>query len=376
MVSIAKKIIKDSTICLIDLKKINYQYKMWKNKLPFIKPFYAIKCNPDKKILNYMVTNLGLKSFDCASQKEIENVLDITKDASHIIYANPCKRISSLQYCNSIYKNMMMTFDSIEELKKIHKYCPNAQLVIRIKGDDSGSICKFNSKFGIEHTECNNFFKIAKSLDLNIMGVSFHVGSGCNNPRAYHTTLQYCKYVIDESKKKYNYNINLIDIGGGFIASKPELYNNICNVITNSIKELNLQDKQFIGEPGRFMVETSHSLILSIINKKVINKNGKITIIYYVSDGLYGSLNNIIYDKSIIKLEYPKKYKMKPKYKSIVFGPTCDSFDKLGEFDLPDMDINTDRIIINNAGAYTVSAGSEFNGMSLPIKIYKNLHFR
>mgnify|MGYP000686699800 CR=1 FL=1 len=67
------------------------------------------------------------------------------------------------------------------------------------------------------------------------------------------------------NQKKYNYNINLIDIGGGFIATKPELYNNICNVITNSIKELNLQDKQFIGEPGRFMVETSHTLILSII---------------------------------------------------------------------------------------------------------------
>ena len=43
----------------------------------------------------------------------------------------------------------MMTFDNIPELEKIAAYYPEAELVMRIMADDSQSICKFNSKFGV-----------------------------------------------------------------------------------------------------------------------------------------------------------------------------------------------------------------------------------
>lgn len=371
MLARGTKVFKDSTVCLIRFDKVKHQHDLWKHRLPFVQPFYAIKCNPDVEIINYMFKSLGMKSFDCASQKEIETVLSITNEPSEIIYANPCKRISSLEYCNSVYPRMMMTFDSVEELKKISTYCADAQLVLRIKGDDSSSVCKFNSKFGVDHNECTELFRTAKSLNLNIMGVSFHVGSGCLNPLAYYTTLFYCKTVIDEAKL-FDFNINLIDIGGGFVATKTKLFDDISSVIKKSIRDFKLYDKQFIGEPGRFMVETSHSLILKLINKKYYEEKGEKKMIYYVSDGLYGSLNNVIYDHAKLKLEYPKKYNGTTLYKCTVFGPTCDSLDKLGEFELPDMDLENDSIVINNAGAYTVSAGSEFNGMPLPIKIYKS----
>ena len=202
------------------------------------------------------------------------------------------------------------------------------------------------------------------------MGISFHVGSGCLNPLAYYTTLFRCKTVIDQAKL-FDYNINMIDIGGGFVATQPKLFSEISSVIAKSIRDFKLYDIKFIGEPGRFMVETSHSLILKLINKKFYEENGVKKMIYYVSDGLYGSLNNVIYDKVNLKLEFPNKYNGNTLYKCTVFGPTCDSFDKLGEFELPDMDLENDSIVINNMGAYTVSAGSEFNGMPLPIKIYK-----
>lgn len=365
------KTFKDSTLCLIRFGKIKIQHDLWKSNLPLVQPFYAIKCNPDVEIINYMFKNLGMKSYDCASQREIETVLSITNEPSQIIYANPCKRISSLQYCHNTYERMMMTFDSVEELKKIEKYCPNAQLVLRIKGDDSGSVCKFNSKFGVDHNECLELLRTARELNLDIMGISFHVGSGCNNPLAYYTTLFYCKTVIDQAKL-FDYTISMIDIGGGFVATKPKLFSEISSVISKSIRDFKLYDMKFIGEPGRFMVETSHSLVLKLINKKFYEEKGEKKMIYYVSDGLYGSLNNVIYDHSVLKLDYPTKYKTAPHYKCTVFGPTCDSFDKLGEFELPDMDLENDAIIINNMGAYTVSAGSEFNGMPLPIKIYKH----
>ena len=48
---------------------------------------------------------------------------------------------------------------------------------------------------------------------------------------------------------------------------------------------------------------------MKLINKKYYEENGEKKMIYYVSDGLYGSLNNVIYDHVKLKLEYHKKYK-------------------------------------------------------------------
>ena len=347
----------DNTLCIVNLKKVRQQSNLWKKELPTIQPYYAIKCNPDRQILTYMSKMLNNNTFDCASQKEIETVVEITNEPQKIIFANPSKKISSLQYCNEIYDRMMMTFDSVDEMKKIKTYCPNAQLVLRILGDDSGSICQFNSKFGVSHLDCNLYFETAKELDLEIMGISFHVGSGCHNPNVYRTTLEYCKYVVDEAKK-YDVNISLIDIGGGFIGSNKGLFKKIGKVIRKSLNDIDFTGIKFIGEPGRFMVETSHTLILNVINKKY--NVGTETYTYYVSDGLYGSLNNIIYDKVTLKLEVPSKQKETRLFNSIVFGPTCDSLDRLGEFQLPNLFIG-DKIIIKNMGAYTIAGAKDFN---------------
>lgn len=359
-----KSFISDNTKCIVNLSKISQQFHRWNNNLSQVRPFYAVKCNQDVEILKYM-NKIGLNSFDCASQNEIETVMNITNNPKNIIYANPAKKISSLQFCNDIYKEMMMTFDSVYELQKIKKYAPDSQLILRIKSDDSSSVCKFNTKFGVDYTNCSELFVEAEKLKLNVMGVSFHVGSGCSNPNAYRTTLEYCNHVTQEGKTR-GFDFRLIDIGGGFVGSNNYLFEQVSKVIQDSIEEMKLQDKQFIGEPGRFMVETCQTLELSIINKKkqLIDREECMT--YYVSDGLYGSLNNVIYDHAILDIDINSH---KKKYRTIIFGPTCDSFDKLGEFWLPEKEIG-EIFIINNAGAYTTAAGSEFNGMPRPDKIY------
>jgi len=56
----------------IDLSEIRRQFSYWKQELPFVTPYYAIKCNPDPKIVEFLGT-LGAK-FDCASQGEMQLV--------------------------------------------------------------------------------------------------------------------------------------------------------------------------------------------------------------------------------------------------------------------------------------------------------------
>ncbi|KAG1240171.1 hypothetical protein G6F68_017921 [Rhizopus microsporus] len=85
-----------------------------------------------------LLASLGL-GFDCASKSEIQQVLDTGVEPSRIIYANPCKQASFIRY--AAQQNVSrMTFDNAEELYKIKKLYPDAELVLRILTDDSNSL--------------------------------------------------------------------------------------------------------------------------------------------------------------------------------------------------------------------------------------------
>ncbi len=131
-----------------------------------------------------------------------------------IIFANPCKAPSFIRFAkeNSVSK---MTFDNFDELVKIKAYFPAADLVIRIHVDDSHSVCQLGTKFGVRLGNTKALMKQAKSLDLKIMGISFHVGSSCQDAIAYKSAIQRAKEVYEEALE-VGFHISLLDIGGGF----------------------------------------------------------------------------------------------------------------------------------------------------------------
>jgi len=56
------------------LQNIRDRVSLWKSTLPRVKPYYAIKVNPDPMIVREIVKNdLG---FDCSSISEIKLALD------------------------------------------------------------------------------------------------------------------------------------------------------------------------------------------------------------------------------------------------------------------------------------------------------------
>lgn len=128
-----------------DLGEVARKLQEWVRLLPFIYPHYAIKCNPDPAIVRLLAA-CGI-GFDCSSKQEIDTVLGLGVDASRIVFANPCKQASALRLAarRGVQK---MTFDNVEELYKIQRLCPEAELIIRLAVDDSQSLCQFNSKFG------------------------------------------------------------------------------------------------------------------------------------------------------------------------------------------------------------------------------------
>ena len=92
--------------------------------------------------------------------------------ASKVIYANPCKQTSHLKFAASAGVNLM-TFDNHEELQKIKRFYPDANLVLRILTDDSRSLCKLGLKFGAALENVKNLLLFAKQLSLNVIGIRY-----------------------------------------------------------------------------------------------------------------------------------------------------------------------------------------------------------
>ena len=358
---------------IIDLGEITKSFTNWITLLPNVKPYYAIKCNPNPVLLDALAS-LGA-NFDCASENEMKTIIEITKDPARIIFANPCKMSSQIRYARANDVDLM-TFDCEEELYKIKLYHPYAKLVLRLAVDDSKSVCKFNVKFGCKLNQVEELLTIAKTLKLNVTGFSFHVGSGCKSADNFYDAIKTCRNATDIASG-LGIAVNMIDIGGGFPGVDRDVaFEDIAKEVNRGIEEffgdeLKNDTVTFIAEPGRYFAQRSHTLILNVIGKKVSvdETDGEKTIIYYLNDGIYGSFNCIYFDHTSPTI-LPFNERDGKLHRSKLFGPTCDSIDLISEnIMLPELAIG-EWIYVENFGAYTVAASSGFNGFRTTVSKY------
>jgi diaminopimelate decarboxylase len=361
----------DKAFYIIDVAQIVYAYKTWIRLLPDVQPFYAMKCNPNPIVLE-VLASLGA-NFDCASENEIKLAIEVTNDPERIIFANPCKMSSQIRYARANDVNLM-TFDCEEEIYKIKLYHPYAKIVLRLAVDESCSSCKFNSKFGCKLDQIKELLIIAKTLKLDIVGFSFHVGSGCRSAEKFYQALATCKRAQDIAAE-LGIETKLIDIGGGFpgVDGGNVAFADIANEINRGISDFFGDEEKrprFIAEPGRYFVQASHTLVLNVIGKKtILNENAEKLIVYYLNDGVYGSFNCIYFDhhQPIIMPFNERDGKL---HLSRIFGPTCDSIDLISDnVLLPELAIG-EWMYVEGFGAYTIAASSSFNGFKTSICKY------
>jgi diaminopimelate decarboxylase len=350
---------------IVDLGTLTTSFANWMRLLPNVKPYYAVKCNPNPVIMEALAS-LGA-NFDCASETEMKMAIAVTEDPSRIIFANPCKMSSQIRYARANDVDLM-TFDCEEELYKIKLYHPYANLILRLAVDDTKSKCQFNKKFGCKLDQIEELLQIAKTLKLDVVGFSFHVGSGCSDEKTYYRALQDCRSATDIAQQM-GIGVKTIDIGGGFPGIDPASFEMIAKSIQDGIAEFfetDYPEIQFIAEPGRYFAEPSHTLVLNIIGKKkqtIMHSESEPenSFIYYLNDGIYGSFNCIFFDhsKPVVQPFNERDGKL---HKSRLFGPTCDSIDLIAdEIMLPELAIG-EWVYVENFGAYTVAASSHFNG--------------
>ena len=140
-------------VFIIDHEKIRENYREFREKLPDVQAYFAVKANSNPEIIKTMY-DMGA-SFDVASFPEFMLVHDNIKHFPEkerqdfiwdkIIYANTIKPAEVLAKLND-YK-ILVTFDNVEELRKIKKHAPDVGLVLRIRVPNTGSMVELSSKF-------------------------------------------------------------------------------------------------------------------------------------------------------------------------------------------------------------------------------------
>lgn len=87
-------------------------------------------------------------------------------------------------------------------------------LVLRIRHSSDKAKYKLGKKFGaIPGGETTQLLKLAKTLNLNVIGVSFHIGSSCEDYKTYCEAIEISRNLFEHAAG-IGYKFSILDIGG------------------------------------------------------------------------------------------------------------------------------------------------------------------
>ncbi len=347
----------DYPVYCIRLNEIKKSVDFFKENFPG-KILYAVKTNPNEKILKQIVAN-GVSDFDVASLNEIKLINKIFPEAKlHFMHTIKSKESIAAAYFD--YKVKSFSLDSKDELRKILEATNQAkdlELFVRIAISNEHAEIDLSRKFGASSSEALGLVRLCKQ-HAKKLGISFHVGSQCMHKISYSKGIREIGNII----KKTKIIPDTINVGGGFPSIYPDLnpepLSNYINEIKNELNNLKLNTlPEIICEPGRAIVAESGSTIVKVILRKKNN--------LYINDGTYGSLFDAGGPNFVLPTKMIAEGRIQSKKLTAFsfFGPTCDGLDFMkGPFLLPNNIKEGDYIELGQLGAYSLTFRTNFNG--------------
>ncbi|MFO1173023.1 MAG: type III PLP-dependent enzyme [Hyphomicrobiaceae bacterium] len=323
---------------------------------------YAVKSNPSPEVL-LTLSGAGVATFDVASIPEIETVRHIAPRA-RLHYHNPIKARPEIAKAYG-YGVRRFSADSAEEIAKILDVTggdSSVEIAVRFCLATAGNaVHEFSSKFGARPALAVELVRMVAAAGLKPV-MTFHPGSQCTDPEAYRRHI----LTAAEIAREAGVHLETLNVGGGFAADytesrAPELgqyFRVIGAAVIEAFGEVN--PPKLECEPGRGMVAAAVSLLVRV--KLAKHGLGQV----FINDGIYGGLMEcyqapklqpfvrVIRDGKVLEGE------TKP---FVVFGPTCDSLDRLpNPAKLPEGITEDDYLEFAGLGAYGMATSTRFNG--------------
>ena len=321
------------------------------------KTMFAVKCNPHPAVLKFLY-EAGIRHFDTASIQEISQISELFPEAT-LYYMHPVKPRAHISMAHDVYQVRHYVIDHINELKKIQEEIDTTQITVMVRIATPGSGARFDlsEKFGAQPEEAVELLRLIAAAGMQT-GLAFHVGSQCTTTSAFEKALAVVRTILD----KANVRLKYLDIGGGFPAhyegtNIPALQDYF-ESIKSGLSALALPDNcELMCEPGRALVADGCSLVVQVQLRKDHS--------LYINDGIYGSFSEahsggFHFPARLVRLDNKMSSHME---EFSIFGPTCDSTDKLPyTFILPSDIKEGDWIEVDKLGAYSNACATRFNG--------------
>ena len=360
---------KKTPLVVTSLSTVAQKYDELKKSMPYADVYYAVKANPEEKVLNLLAERGSY--FDAASIYELDLLLKLGISPGRISFGNPIKKAEDIRHAYESGVRLFAT-DAESDIRKIAQNAPQSDVFCRILTNGIGADWPLSRKFGSQPDVAFENILLAKKLGLNPRGISFHVGSQQHDVSQWREPIHTCKILYDAAAN-LGIDLDVINMGGGF----PAHYNQPVDdtyvyaaMITDYLREyFGPEFPKIIIEPGRYMTGDAGVLVSEIVMISNKERNSGIPWLFLDVGKFSGLIETM--DESIRYPIYTERDGEAVNY--IIAGPTCDSADVLYEkiqYRLPSSLEEGDRLYLLTTGAYTQTYSSVFFNGFPPLESY------
>jgi diaminopimelate decarboxylase len=336
---------------------------------------YSVKANSTLAILRLIARQRV--GFDVVSGGELQRVLRVQpKSARKVVFSGVGKTVPEMELA---LKSGILLFnvESASELQTLAataaRLKKKAAVAVRVNPDVSTMTHPYIStglhehKFGVPIPEARSLYaEAAKHPDLNVAGISVHIGSQITDVSSFQDALQRVADLVRELRQS-GHEIRYVDAGGGLgicYQGPQDPFSEQVGAYAKAVLEpLRGLDVHLLLEPGRSIVGPAGVLLTRVIYRK--RNNGKSFLIVdaamndLLRPSLYGAYHEIV----------PVRAGRAETEAVDVVGPICES----GDFFARDRELPVvqegDLLAILDAGAYGSVLASNYNTRGRPAEV-------
>lgn len=340
----------------LDLDTVRARAEALRDQLPHVGGrYYAMKANPEPAVLRAVVeAGMGI---ECVSIQEVRHARAAVGDRVPILFTPNFCPVG--EYAEAYTHGAQVTIDGPDVLEQAPAIFRGRAVAVRLDpGTGLGHHDKVRTagarqKFGHPVDDLDGLVAACTELDVTVVGLHAHVGSGILDADAWSHTA----HTLAAARARFP-EVRWVDVGGGLgVVERAGQEPLDLRAMDDAIAAIpGLDGVEIRIEPGRYLVSEAGVLLLPVTQ---VRRKGGVTFVgcaagmnHLIRPALYGAWHGI---HNLTRLHDP------PGEPVDVVGPICETGDILGRARHLPPTVPGDVLVVENAGAYGIVMASRYN---------------
>ena len=318
------------------------------NVLYALKPFSFID------VLQLMSTSM--KGFAASSMFEARLAAEIVGDGGSVHFTSPGIRPKEFPeiagYCDYVSFNSLSQWDRHSDEAREDVSCGlriNPQL--SLVDDPRYDPCRPHSKLGVPIDQAARAISQTPGRFDRLSGIHFHTNCDSADFGGLLTTAN----AIEDQLGSILESLDWVNLGGGYLFDDESSYSRLAAASAVFTDGYGLE--AFV-EPGAAIVREAASIVSSVVD--MFSSGGEVVAVLDATVNHMPEVFEYEFEPDVIGHDDDAEHKY------ILAGSSCLAGDVFGRYSFREPLATGDRVIFENAGAYTLPKAHMFNGIDLP----------